>query len=130
MATQIQPAPSLSRLGQIAMPVRDVARATRFYRDALGMPLLFEAGGMAFFDNGGVRLMLAQPEKGDAPNAGSVLYYKVEDIQQAFESLGARGVEFIDKPHLIAKMPDHDLWMVFLRDGEGNTLALMSEMRR
>ncbi len=130
MAAQTRPAPGLSRLGQIAMPVRDVPRATRFYRDVLGMPLLFEAGGMAFFDNGGVRLMLAQPEKGDAANAGSVLYYKVDDIHQAYESLAAGGVEFIDKPHLIAKMSDHDLWMVFLRDGEGNTLALMSEMRR
>ena len=119
---------TLSRIHQISMRVHDVDRAVRFYRDTLGLPFLFAAPPrMAFFDCQGVRLMLSTPEPGfDHP--GSVIYYKVKDITGSYESLKQRGVEFIDQPHLIAKMPDHDLWMVFLRDTEGNTLALMSEI--
>ena len=57
------------------------------------------------------------------------LYFKVDDIDRAYADLKARGVDFRDEPHLIAKMPDHELWMAFFRDGEGNTLALMHEKR-
>ena len=122
---------ALDRIGQIAVVVRDVARATRFYRDTLGMRLLFEAPpGLAFFDCGGVRLMLSPPEGPETAAAASVLYYAVPDIRRAYDTLAARGVQFVDEPHVVAKLPDHDLWMVFLRDSEGNLLALMSEVRR
>ncbi len=121
---------ALDRIGQIAIIVKDLARAVRFYRDTLGMRFLFEVPNLAFFDCGGVRLMLGAAEKPEFDHPGSVLYYKVADINATFAALKGRDVDFIDEPHLIAKMPDHDLWMVFFRDSEGNTLGLMSEVRR
>ena len=119
----------LSTIGQIAMVVQDVPRATAFYRDRLGMRFLFEFPGLAFFDCGGVRLMLSRAEKPEFDHPGSVLYFKVDDIDAAHAELTARGVTFIDKPHLLAKLPDHELWMAFFSDSEGNTLALMNEKR-
>jgi methylmalonyl-CoA/ethylmalonyl-CoA epimerase len=121
---------SLSTIGQVAMPVKDLERATTFYRDALGMKFLFKAPpGLAFFDCGGVRLMLDRPEKPEPDHPGSVLYFKVTDINGSTADLKARGVTFTDEPHLIARLPDHELWMAFFRDGEGNTLAMMEERR-
>ena len=121
---------ALDRIGQIAINAKDLARAVRFYRDTLGMRFLFEVPNLAFFDCGGVRLMLSPAEKPEFDHPGSVLYYKVADINATFAALKGRDVDFIDEPHLIAKMSDHDLWMVFFRDSEGNTLGLMSEVRR
>ena len=121
---------ALDRIGQIAVRAKDIGRAVCFYRDTLGMRFLYEFPNLAFFDCGGVRLMLGGAESPDFDHPGSVIYYKVSDITASFETLKKRGVEFIDQPHLIAKMEDHDLWMVFFRDTEENTLALMCEMRR
>lgn len=120
----------LSAIGQIAMNAGDIARAVKFYRDSLGMRLLFEVPPkMAFFDCAGVRLMLSLPENGDFDHAGSVLYFRVEDIAATHATFKERGVSFIDEPHLVARMPDHELWMTFFKDTEGNTLALMAEKR-
>ena len=129
MTTTTEPV-ALDRIGQIAIRVADIGRAMRFYRDTLGMRFLFEVPNLAFFDCGGVRLMLSTAESAEFDHPGSVIYYKVNDIDASFETLKKRGAEFIDKPHLIAKLEDHDLWMVFLKDTEGNTLALMSEVAR
>lgn len=119
----------LGQIGQIAVPVTDVERATAFYRDRLGMRFLFQAPpGLAFFDCDGVRLMLDQPAA-DRAGSASVLYYRVPDLQAAFDTLRGRGVVFETDPHLIAKLPDHELWMAFFRDPDGNLLALMSEVR-
>jgi methylmalonyl-CoA/ethylmalonyl-CoA epimerase len=119
----------LGRIGQIAVVVRDVERAVRFYRDTLGLRLLFQAPpGLAFFDCGGVRLMLSLREGTDA--ATSIIYYTVDDIQRAHAVLVARGVRFVGQPHLVARMPDHDLWLAECHDSEDNVLALMCEMRR
>jgi methylmalonyl-CoA/ethylmalonyl-CoA epimerase len=119
----------LARIGQIAVTVSDIDRALAFYRDTLGMRLLFQVPNMAFFDCGGIRLMLGPAEKpGDS--FSSVIYYKVDEMQQAFETLSSRGVPFEGPPHLIAKMPDHDLWMAFFRDPDRNLLALMCEVRQ
>lgn len=121
---------ALGPLGQISMTARDVARATAFYRDQLGLRHLFDAPpSMAFFDCGGVRLMLSRPESPEYDHPGSVLYFRVGDIHQAHTVLSERGVEFRDAPHRVAKLPDHELWMTFFSDSEGNTLALMSEVR-
>jgi methylmalonyl-CoA/ethylmalonyl-CoA epimerase len=118
---------SLNSIGQIAIIVKDVARATEFYRDKLGMKYLFATGNLAFFDCGGIRLMLDRPEK---PEAGtSIIYFKVSEINEAHEQMRSRGVYFVDKPHLIARLPDHDLWMTFFRDSEENLLGIMSEVR-
>jgi methylmalonyl-CoA/ethylmalonyl-CoA epimerase len=118
----------LSEIGQIAVPVTDLERSIRFYRDNLGMRFLFQAPpGLAFFDLNGIRLMLDGPAKAQAGNS-SVIYYKVDDLQSAFETLSKRNVQFEKEPHLIAKMPDHDLWMAFLRDPDNNLIALMCEI--
>ena len=120
----------LGAIGQIAVNAHDIPRAVKFYRDALGMRFLFEAPPkMAFFDCGGVRLMLSLPENADFDHPGSVLYFRVDDIDQTHATLKGRGVNFVDAPHLIARMPDHELWMTFFKDSEGNTLALMAEKR-
>lgn len=120
----------LSQIGQIAVNIKDVDRAVRFYRDALGLRFLFQAGSLAFFDCGGVRLMLSPAEKAEFDHPGSILYYRVADIDAAHADLTGRGVEFIDQPHLIHKAPDHDLWMTFFHDTEGNTAGLMCEKPR
>jgi methylmalonyl-CoA/ethylmalonyl-CoA epimerase len=120
----------LRQIGQIAVPVTDIERSIRFYRDTLGMRFLFQAPpSLAFFDLNGIRLMLDGPAKDQAGNC-SVIYYKVDDLQLALEILSKRGVEFEADPHLVAKMPDHDLWMAFLRDPDKNLIALMCEVRK
>jgi methylmalonyl-CoA/ethylmalonyl-CoA epimerase len=124
------PAFGLAQIGQIAVPVDDIDRAIAFYRDALGMRFLFKAPpGLGFFDCDGVRLMLDAPARAQGQAGSSIIYYKVPDIAAAFETLSSRGVHFEAKPHLIAKLPDHDLWMAFFRDPDENLLALMSEVR-
>ena len=120
---------SLSTIGQIAINARDITRATAFYRDTLGLPFLFSAGTMSFFDCDGVRLMLGVASAPEYDHPGSVLYFTVDDINAAHATLVGRGVTFKGVPHLVARMPDHELWMAFFDDTEGNTLALMSEVR-
>lgn len=118
---------TLSQLGQIALSVGDLSRSLAFYRDVLGIPFLFEAPpSLAFFNCGGVRLMLSG-EQGEARGAGSTLYFRVEDIEAAHADLTSRGLTFEDQPHLIAAMPDHELWMAFFRDPDGHLLGLMAE---
>ncbi|GLC24432.1 glyoxalase [Roseisolibacter agri] len=122
-------ATGLGRIGQIAMTVRDLRGAVTFYRDVLGLPLLFEAPPrLAFFDCAGQRLMLGEPEDGEAPRGNSVLYFSVPDVHAAHATLTARGVTFVDAPHLIARLADREIWMAFLRDPEENLLAIMAEV--
>jgi len=121
----------ITRLGQIAVNVKDVERAAAFYQDVVGLKLLFKAPpGLAFFDCGGVRLMLDRAEKPELDHLSSILYFAVPDIQAAHRTLKERGVHFEDEPHMIAKMPTHDLWMTFFRDSENNLMGLMSEVAR
>jgi methylmalonyl-CoA/ethylmalonyl-CoA epimerase len=115
-------------IGQIAVTVKDLDRAVGFYRDVLGLPFLFEASQMAFFDCSGTRLMLSPAENPDA-TWNSIIYYKTDNILGSTELLTIRGVAFEARPRMIAKMPDHELWMAFFRDSEGNLAALMSEVR-
>ena len=119
----------LTQIGQIAINVKDLDRAVRFYRDTLGLSMLFQFPRLAFFDCGGVRLMLSLPEKPEFDHESSIIYYKVEDIEGACASLRERGVSIEQGPQLVAKMPTHDLWMAFLRDPDHNPLALMSEKK-
>ena len=125
-ATQL----SLGTIGQIANTVQDMPAAVAFYRDALGIRQLPIPAppSLAFFDCDGIRLMLSLPE-GEFNHPGSVLYFKVADIHAAFAALQARGVQFMDQPHLIAKLPDYELWLAAFRDPSGNPLALMAEIR-
>ena len=120
---------NLEKIGQIAITVDNLPRARDFYQNSLGMKFLFDAGNLVFFKCGEVRLMLTTQEKPE-PRGGTILYFKVADIHATYSGLKQRGVLFIDEPHLIAKMPDHDLWMVFLNDNEGNILGIMCEIPR
>lgn len=118
----------LARIGQIAVGVTDLDRAIAFYRDVLGMRFLFQAPpGLAFFDCGGIRLMLDRPAR-EGGAGTSIIYYQVDDIVAAAEALRARGASFESEPHLVARLEDSELWMGFLRDSEGNLLAVMSEI--
>ena len=122
-----QPA-RLQRLAQVAIVVRDLARATAFYRDTLEIPFLFQAPpGMAFFDCGGVRLMLSLPEGVEVGT--SVLYYLVEDIRAAVAALEGRGVVFERQPERVARLADREIWLAFFKDSEENLVGLMSEPR-
>ncbi|MBV8049837.1 MAG: VOC family protein [Acidobacteriaceae bacterium] len=120
----------ITGIGQIAINAHDIERATAFYRDKLGMRFLFTTGKLAFFDCGGIRLMLDVAENPEFDHPSSILYFRVPDIDAAYRQLSNNDVVFQDKPHLIAQMPDHDLWMTFFRDSEKNLLALMSEVPR
>ena len=116
-------------LGQVSLSVSDVAKMTTFYRDQVGLPFLFAPGpNLSFFDLGGVRLMIAGPEGGQPPAGNSTLYFKVASVNGVFVALKDK-LNFIDEPHLIAKMPDHELWMVFFKDPEGNLMGFMEERR-
>jgi methylmalonyl-CoA/ethylmalonyl-CoA epimerase len=118
----------LEKIGQIALTVTDLARAKDFYMNTLGMRFLFGVGALVFFQCGDIRLMISTGE-GEGPRGGTILYFKVEDIHTVYETLRGQHVDFVDAPHLIAKMPDHDLWMMFLKDPDGNVLGVMSEVR-
>lgn len=117
----------LSQIGQIAIVVHDMDRAVEFYRDALGIQFLFRPGNLAFFNAGGVRLMLTPAEKPEFDHPASILYFSVPDIRAAHAELKGRGVNFDDEPHLVARLPDREVWMCFFRDCENNLMALMSE---
>jgi methylmalonyl-CoA/ethylmalonyl-CoA epimerase len=122
--------PALSEIGQIAIVVGDVARATGFYRDVLGLRFLFPAGpNLAFLAAGSVRIMLTTPQGAGEVGKNSVLYFKVADIAATHAAIVARGAEAASAPRLIARMPDHELWMAAVRDPEGNVIELMSEVR-
>ncbi len=125
------PSPGIVKVGQIAIPAADLPRAEGFYREVLGLTHLFSVHGMlAFFDCGGTRLMLdTNLAKDGRIQHSPLLYYRVPDLGAAFAHLRARQVRILQPPHKIAQMPDHELWMGFFEDSEGNTLALMAEVR-
>jgi methylmalonyl-CoA/ethylmalonyl-CoA epimerase len=129
MTTPVVTDMGIKEIGQIAIVVHDTDRAAAFYRDALGLKLLFRAGKLAFFECGGVRLMLTPPEKPEFDHPSSILYFKVDDIQLVYERLVKKNVTMEDQPHVVARMPDHDLWLSAFRDCEGNMMCLMSEVR-
>ena len=118
----------LGPIGQIAIAVNDLDAAVAFYRDKLGMAFLFSAPGLAFFDCGGVRLMLSRPETPELDHPSSIIYFKVDDIHAAHAALAERGVPFDEAPHMIANMGTYDLWMAFFRDQDRNLLAIMGEI--
>ena len=124
------PALTLQRIGQIALNAKNIPAATAFYRDVLGLKHLFSVGDrMAFFDCGGVRLMLSQPSRAELDHPSSILYFVVADIAAAHADLVAQGVKIEQPPVMAAKMPDHELWLCGFRDPEGNILELMCEKR-
>lgn len=122
--------PKLSEIGQIAITVSDVSKALAFYRDVLGLTFLFSAGpNLAFVSAGGVRIMLTTPQGAGKVGCNSILYFKVTDINAVHAAIVARGATNERAPQLAAKMPDHELWLGFLRDPDGNLIGLMEEKR-
>lgn len=122
---------TFSKIRQIAVPVTDVAEATRFYRDVLGMRHLFDAPPqLSFVDCGGVQLMLSGPEGGgkDADRQRPIIYYDVADIEATLARLTAAGAATIQPPHVIARMSGREIWIGFISDGQGNVVGLMSDV--
>jgi catechol 2,3-dioxygenase-like lactoylglutathione lyase family enzyme len=119
------PTPSIHGVAQIALSVRDIAAATAFYRDTLGLPLLFEVPNLSFFDVGGVRLMLSTG--GEPGGRGTLIYLKVGDIAATHAALAAAGVTFEQKPHVVGKTPTAEVWLAILNDPDANPIGLMSE---
>ena len=120
----------LSRIGQIGIRVHDLERAVEFYRDALGMQFLFQAPGLAFFQCGEVRILLGAAEQPEFDHPASIIYFNVDDIDSAYKTLTARGVEFRGKPHVVHRAETRELWMAFFRDSDDSTFALMCEKPR
>jgi len=120
---------ALNEIGQVALTVHDLSEAKEFYRDVFGMRFLFDAGTMAFFQCGTVRLMIGAADN-HTPQAGTIVYFRVLDIHQVCTALKQKAVAFLQEPHLVARMKTHDLWLAFIKDPAGNTLGLMSEVNR
>jgi methylmalonyl-CoA/ethylmalonyl-CoA epimerase len=118
----------LNRIGQIALSVQDVDKAETFYRDILGLRQLYRFGDLTFFDCSGVRLLIEKSERPQSPTQTSAIYFSCTDIAFGVSELEQRGVAFTSRPHLVAPMEDHDLWMAFFEDSDGHTLALMHEV--
>jgi methylmalonyl-CoA/ethylmalonyl-CoA epimerase len=129
MVSELQNEVRLQDVAQIAFTVQNLAEAKFFYQDVLELKFLFEAGTMAFFQCGSVRLMIGEAEK-PTLSEGTIVYYRVADLEATAHLLESRGISFVQQPHLVARMKSHDLWMAFLKDPAGNTLGLMSEVAR
>ncbi|NKE04485.1 VOC family protein [Mesobacillus selenatarsenatis] len=118
----------IQKVGQIGIPVKNIERATAFYQEELGLPLLFNTDTMAFFDCEGVRLLLTLPENEQFAHPSSVIYFQVADIKEKYEELLSNRIQFIGEPHVVAKIGDTETWMVFFKDSEENTHAFISEV--
>ena len=112
---------------QIAVPCKDVSRATAFYRDAVGLQFVFESGGLAFLMCGSVRFMLAKPEANDPVHAISCVYFSTDDIIEAAKTLASKGAAMEGEPHIVGRLPGRDVWLAHWRDTEGNLMAFMQE---
>jgi methylmalonyl-CoA/ethylmalonyl-CoA epimerase len=122
---------TLGQIGQIAIAVSNTDRAEAFYEKVLGLRKLYRYGDLSFFDCAGVRLMLSPPEAGTGVEPGQgAIYFRVADLSLAVRDLKAKGIELVSEPHLTAPMPDHDLWMAFVRDPDGHLIGLMMEAPR
>ncbi|MDM5250989.1 VOC family protein [Lysinibacillus sp. G4S2] len=119
----------IQKVGQVAIPVKKLDKAIQFYKEKLGLSLLFNTDSMAFFDCNGLRLLLSLPEKDEFTYSSSVIYFQVENISKTYEDLVRKEVTFIDEPHVVARMGQTETWMVFFKDSEDNTHALMSEVQ-
>ncbi|MEC1451526.1 VOC family protein [Bacillus haynesii] len=119
----------IEKVGQIGVPVQDLERASAFYQDVLGLSLLFRTDRVAFFECGGLRLLLSLPEKDEFAHASSIIYFQVEDLPAVYNEIATKGVSFPIEPYVAAKIEQTETWMAFFKDTEGNTLALISEVQ-
>lgn len=119
----------IQKVAQIGVPVKDLDKAITFYKEKLGLSLLFNTDNMAFFECNGLRLLLSLPEKDEFAQCSSVIYFQVKKIKETYEDLLSKGIIFVDEPHIVAKIGQTETWMTFFKDTEGNTHALMSEIQ-
>ncbi|KGR79816.1 VOC family protein [Ureibacillus manganicus] len=119
----------IQKVGQVGVPVKDLERALEFYKDKLGLSLLFNTDRLAFFDCDGIRLLLSLPEAEEFNHPSSVIYFQVANINESYERLESKEVTFIDEPHVVGKMGQTEIWMAFFKDTEDNIHALMSEVQ-
>jgi catechol 2,3-dioxygenase-like lactoylglutathione lyase family enzyme len=119
----------LGRIAQIALAVKDLPRSIEFYRERLGLPFLFEAPGLAFFQCGEIMLMLSHPSSPEFDHPAAILYFEVADIESAHAALLSKDVSFIDNPHVVHRSPEMELWMAFFRDPDQNVLAIRMERK-
>ena len=118
-----------AKVAQLLIPIEDFEAGVAFYRDVLGIPLLFTAPPqMAFFDCGGVRLLVGVMPVGQVAQRGSAIYFQVPDINAVYSSLKDKGVSFKAAPHVVNRTPTSELWLSEFADPDGNQLALMSEV--
>jgi methylmalonyl-CoA/ethylmalonyl-CoA epimerase len=115
---------------QVGLTVRDLDLARKFYRDTLGLPLLFEANGMLFFQLAGLRLMVGRAYKPDQPIGGSILYFDAPDFDAAVSALESRGVFFLSDAQVLQRTDTHELRLRSFLDSDGNALALMGMVPR
>jgi methylmalonyl-CoA/ethylmalonyl-CoA epimerase len=121
----------LTQIGQIAITVRDLAGSREFYENSLGLQFLFQTGNMLFFQCGSIRLLIGTSKAASTTSsAGTILYFRVADVHETHAALEKNGVKFLQPPHIAARMPEHDLWMAFFKDPDGNAFGLMSEVAR
>lgn len=124
--TMTEPA-TLGPLAQISRTVTNVEAARRWFEEVLGLKHLYSFPKMAFFEMGGTRLYL---QEGKAEPGESVLYFRVPDIHAAHAALAARGVDFVNAPHVIHRHPDGtEEWLAILKDNEGRLLGLMAQAK-
>ena len=123
-------APRFRGVCQISVTAHDLERATAFYRDVLGLRHLFSAGSVAFFDCGGVRLMLARPETHEFDHPGSILYFDVADIAASAGTLAEHGVRMEGAPHVVGQLGNQDVWVALFRDSEGSLMGMQSLVER
>jgi len=114
----------LTKIGQIAIRVHDMARATAFYRDVMGLTFLFAAPNLTFFEIGGVWLMLSPAEQPEFDHPASLLYFDVEDIGATHAAMKQKGASFRSEPHAVHRDGDRELWLCDFYDSEQNTFAL------
>lgn len=119
---------SNAKVAQLLIPVEDFESGVAFYRDVLGVPFLFAASPqMAFFNCGGVRLLVGVLPQGQVAQRGSAIYFQISDIAAVYASLKNKGVDFKAAPHIVHRTPSSELWLAEFVDPDGNQLALMSE---
>src|SRR5215813_9291624 len=121
--------PQISGVLQLAIPVRDISRATAFYRDSLGLKFLMGAPNMAFFDCGGVRLYLDAILGSQQASPNQFVYFRSTDILSHASALKARNIAVHQEPHIIARLPHAEVWLMWIRDSEGNLLGIMEERK-
>jgi len=121
---------NLAEIGQIAITVSDVAVALPFYRDVLGLAFIFSPSpNLAFLGAGSIRIMLSTPQGTGVVGSNSTLYFKVNNLIETYAAIISRGAVIEREPQLAARLPDHELWIGFIRDTDGNLIGIMEEKR-